>query len=346
MVESKLIRSSEHAYQILSPLGEGGQGKTYLVEREGEPGSRYVLKQLRMELVDDWKQVELFEREVGALAELEHPGIPRLVDRIEEDGRTAGLVQTQVPGRTVAAWIQDTAPLSPERFEQILRQALEILAYLQERVPPLMHRDINPRNLMFDEGHTYLVDFGAVRVGGRSDMTSVGTFGYMAPEQIIGRPEPASDVFGLGMTLICLAERLDVGELPMDGASGQIDTKQLLRDVEPRVREVLLGMIEPGLDARIARAKEALQRLDRPPAALVAPPSASIAPPMPARSPATGLLAAGVLGAVLLVTAMVFMVTLEPAADPPQPPEPAVVAPPPAPPVPEAPPAPPAPEMA
>ncbi|MCA9712507.1 MAG: serine/threonine protein kinase, partial [Myxococcales bacterium] len=242
-----IVRSEEHAYRVVEALGEGGQGKTLLVEREGEPGSRYVLKRLRIEHVDDWKQVELFEREVTTLAALDHPGIPRLVDRIVEDERTAGIVQARAPGRTMAQQIADHEPLGPARFEQVLRQGLEILAYLHERVPPVLHRDINPRNVMIDDEHTSLIDFGAVRVGGKTDMTSVGTFGYMAPEQIIGRPEPASDVYGLGMTLVSLAERRDVGDLPIDPRTGQVDPTRLLRGVEPRVRDVVLGMIEPGL---------------------------------------------------------------------------------------------------
>ncbi len=268
--------SADHTYRVVRELSEGGQGKTLLVEREGEPGSSYVLKLLRMEHVDDWKQVELFEREVTTLGTLDHPGIPRLIDRIVEDERTAGIVQTEVPGQTLAQKIAEHQPLPPERFEQIVRQCLEILMYLQEQVPPVMHRDINPRNVMLDEERTYLIDFGAVRVGGKTDMTSVGTFGYMAPEQIIGRPVPASDMYGLGMTLVSLAERRDVGDLPVDASTGQVDRARLLQGMEPQLREVVLGMIEPGLAERVATPQEALARLDAPPApkALPAPEAA------------------------------------------------------------------------
>ena len=252
--------SKTHAYDVVRELGQGGQGRTLLVERQGEPGSRYVLKVLRIEHVDDWKQVELFEREVATLAALDHPGIPRLVDRIEEDGRTAGIVQTFVEGHTLAEQIAKHGPLGAARFERLLRECLDILAHLHEQVPPVLHRDINPRNVMLGPDRAHLIDFGAVRVGGKTDMTSVGTFGYMPPEQLIGRPVPASDMYGLGMTLVSLAERREVGDLPQDPSTGRVDAAKLMLRVEPRVRDVVLAMIEPGLGERLGNPRQALAR--------------------------------------------------------------------------------------
>lgn len=301
--DDEIVRSGEHRYRVLRSLGSGGQTRARLVERIGEPDSRYVLKMLRLEHVEDWKQVELFERQVKTLAALDHPGIPRLIDRIEEDGRTAGIVETFVDGHTIAQHIADHGPVSAERFERILRECLEILAYLRERVPPVLHRDINPKNVMLTEDHTYLIDFGAVRVGGKTDMTSVGTFGYMAPEQIIGRAELASDMYGLGMTMVCLAEHRDVGDLPIDPSTGRVDPTSLLKTVEPRVRDVVLGMIEPGLAERLGDPREALRRLDAPPSALATRESTALA-----RGPrstgrwillGTGGVAAAVVGIVL-----------------------------------------------
>jgi serine/threonine protein kinase len=262
--QSTAFASKTHAYTVVRELGKGGQGRTLLVEREGEAGSRYVLKLLRLEHVDDWKQVELFEREVATLAALDHPGIPRLVDRIEEDGRTAGIVQTLVEGHTLAEQIAAHGPIDAARFERILRECLDILVHLHEQVPPVLHRDINPRNVMLGPDRTYLIDFGAVRVGGKTDMTSVGTFGYMPPEQLIGRPVPASDMYGLGMTLVSLAERREVGDLPQDPSTGRVDAAKLLSRVEPRVRDVVLAMIEPGLGERLGDPRQALRRLDSP----------------------------------------------------------------------------------
>ena len=183
--------SKSHAYTVVRELGRGGQGRTMLVERESEPGSRYVLKLLRLEHVDDWKQVELFEREVATLAALDHPGIPRLVDRIEDDGRTAGIVQTFVEGHTLAEQIATHGPLGAARFERILRECLDILAHLHEQVPPVLHRDIKTRNVMLGPDRTYLIYFCAVRVGGKTDMPSIGLRGE--PREVTGTVRVITD---------------------------------------------------------------------------------------------------------------------------------------------------------
>jgi serine/threonine protein kinase len=344
--EPARVRSAEHEYVVDRALGEGGQGKTLLVHRADAPGQSYVLKQLRLEHADDWKQIELFEREVTTLAALSHPGIPRLVDRIVEDGRTSGIVQTYVEGHTVAAQIAERGTMDARRFERLLRESLEILAVLRAQVPPVLHRDINPKNVMIGD-RAYLIDFGAVRVGGKTDMTSVGTFGYMAPEQIIGRPGPASDMYGLGMTFVSLAEGRDVGDLAVDPATGQLDRDAVLRDVQPRVRDVVLAMIEPGLGARLGDPSEALRRLDAPPTALaVVAPTQALAvrskPPfsVPALAVGAGLLVLAALGAVLALSSAPPAPPQTPAVVQPAPPPPAPVPAPiraPAPPVPAAP---------
>ena len=314
--------SKSHAYTVVRELGRGGQGRTMLVERESEPGSRYVLKLLRLEHVDDWKQVELFEREVATLAALDHPGIPRLVDRIEDDGRTAGIVQTFVEGHTLAEQIATHGPLGAARFERILRECLDILAHLHEQVPPVLHRDINPRNVMLGPDRTYLIDFGAVRVGGKTDMTSVGTFGYMPPEQLIGRPVPASDMYGLGMTLVSLAERREVGDLPQDPSTGRVDAAKLLLRVEPRVRDVVLAMIEPGLGERLGDPRQALRRLDAPPVLPVKAAKAEVAvDPAPSRLRRTAQVWAVLVG----MLAVSYFVFARPEVSAPVPPEPRVI---------------------
>lgn len=316
---AKSFRSADHEYVVVRELGHGGQGRTLLVQRAGEPESRYVLKLLRLEHVDDWKQVELFEREVSTLAALSHPGIPRLVDRIVEDERTAGIVQSYVDGHTIAAQIAEPSPMPAARFERLLRDVLEILAELHGQVPPVLHRDINPKNVMIAPDRAYLIDFGAVRVGGTTDMTSVGTFGYMAPEQIIGRPVPASDMYGLGMTFVSLGEGCDVGDLPMDAATGRVNATELLRSVEPRVRDVVLGMIEPGLEARISDPREALRRLDAPAILPVRAAPVDVATRVSSRAlvPIIG----GAIAALAFATAIVVFRSPAPAPVPPVPAE-------------------------
>ncbi|MEZ4382619.1 MAG: serine/threonine-protein kinase [Nannocystaceae bacterium] len=244
-------------------LGRGASGVAYLCRRESD-GARFVLKELRLAMIEEWKSLELFEREVATLRSLDHPGIPGYVDAVldRDNGRFA-LVQEHVEGRTLADLIDAGESLSIEAFTAYLRGALEVLVYLHGRVPPVIHRDLQPRNLMVAGDRLYVIDFGAVCLASTESttVTVVGSFGYMAPEQQRGRATPASDLFALGMTFVALAARRDPAQLPADPQSGQVDPRGLLAIPTP-LQELLLAMIEPGLGKRLGRASEALARLD------------------------------------------------------------------------------------
>ncbi|MCA9656893.1 MAG: protein kinase [Myxococcales bacterium] len=244
-------------------VGRGASGVTYLCRREAD-GARFVLKELRLEMLEEWKSLELFEREVATLRSLDHPAIPSYVDAVldRERGRFA-LVQEYVEGRTLADVIDAGESLALEQFEAYLRGALEVLVYLHGRVPPVIHRDLQPRNLMIAGDRLFVIDFGAVALASAvsTTLTVVGSFGYMAPEQQRGRATPASDLYGLGMTFIALAARREPADMPEDPESGQIDPRGIL-PVPKRLRELLLAMIEPGLGKRLGRASEALTRLN------------------------------------------------------------------------------------
>lgn len=296
---TKIFTSKSATYTAERQLGKGGQGVTWIVKKGEE---RFVLKELRVEHIDDWKALDLFEREVEALASLSHPGIPKLVDKITEDGRTSAIVQTLIEGESLRSLLTK-GPLPKERFEKALRQCLEILVYLHGLVPPLIHRDIQPGNIMLGD-RAYLIDFGAVRFGHATNLTAVGTFGYMSPEQIMGRASPASDMFSLGMSFISLAVRKEASELPINPRTGGVDAEALLvsSGVEPRVRRVLLEMTRPGVAERLGDASLALRRLDEePPRAEVATPKARAAAPRGTTAAIVGAISAVALGAALLL---------------------------------------------
>jgi hypothetical protein len=108
--------------------------------------------------------------------------------------------------------------LSPPDIKQIAIATLEILVYLQAQKPPIIHRDIKPENLLIDEElNVYLVDFGFARLGGGNIAASSvvkGTMGFMPPEQMFNRQlTEASDLYGLGATLICLLTGTKSGEI-------------------------------------------------------------------------------------------------------------------------------------
>ncbi|OIP42168.1 MAG: hypothetical protein AUK47_05095 [Deltaproteobacteria bacterium CG2_30_63_29] len=308
-------RSASDLYDIERELGRGGMGCTYVV-RARSNHQRYVLKELLIEQVDNWKSLELFERELAALRALEHPGIPKLVDVIEgEEGRVTGLVQELIEGETVQQ-MMEAGPLGLDQLERILAECLEILAYLRSRVPPVVHRDITPRNVMVDRVGAHLIDFGSVKwaVSGSTALTSVGTFGYMAPEQMMGRPQPASDMYALGMTLVALASRRDPAEFQVDDATGRVDVRRQL-ELPDWFEEILERMTAPGLAERLSDPREALRLLGERGSALVpVGRAAEVAKVAPNRAVAVVSLAL-----IAVAAGAVFVLSSAPDAPPPVP---------------------------
>jgi serine/threonine protein kinase len=103
-----------------------------------------------------------------------------------------------------------------------MMQLLDILKQLHAHEPPVIHRDIKPSNILLkalggDDYEVYLIDFGAVAnpqvQGGGS--TVAGTFGYMAPEQLTGKPCPASDIYSLAAVAVYLISGRSPADMPM-----------------------------------------------------------------------------------------------------------------------------------
>lgn len=260
-----VFRTPAASYTVTETLRESASASTYAVQRESD-GAPFVLKRLAIANLRHWKQFDLFEREVAALRAIEHPFVPRWVDsHLDENAGVFLSVQTRVEGITLRALLRDQGGLAAVDVENYLRQALGILTHLHERAPQIIHRDINPSNVMVARGQVYLIDFGAVKVGNAqsTSMTTVGTFGYMAPEQLLGRATVQSDLFGLGMTMVAMATGMEPASLPQDPKTGQVDPSSVLH-APPHLTRALLALIRPGVAERPQSARQALMLLDQP----------------------------------------------------------------------------------
>ena len=135
------------------------------------------------------------------------------------------------------------------RFLDCAKQAL---AYLHGRNPPIVHRDIKPRNVIRrPDGSYVLVDFGAVseHMKPRGGSTVVGTVGYMAPEQLQGRALPQTDVYAVGATILAGLSRRDPDQLPHKGL--RVDVRSALEGrASADMIAMLEGMLEPDPDLR------------------------------------------------------------------------------------------------
>ena len=252
-------------YQITDVLGEGGIGITYAAT-DLTNGQAIALKALSFRRVKDWKVLDLFEREARVLSQLNHPAIASYLGYFQVDtegDRGFYIVQELVEGRSLAQAIAEGWHGSEDDIRAIATQVLEILIYLHELKPPVIHRDIKPQNLiMQSDRRIMLVDFGAVqdtyRDTQRGGSTVVGTYGYMPPEQFRGKAVPATDLYGLGATLLFLLTGRSPAELP------EIKLKISFRksvSISDHFANWLDKMIEPTLEDRFSNARQALKSL-------------------------------------------------------------------------------------
>jgi serine/threonine protein kinase len=325
------VQGAAGRYRIEAHLGRGGFGDSF--RARAASGAAVTLKVLRLERLESWKALDLFDREARALAVLDHPRLPRLVELFVTDGERASgvvdgetvtaalerapggarvvLVQSYIPGRSLQATIDAGERLGRALATDLARDLLEILDHLHRGDPPIIHRDLKPSNVILDgEGRAHLIDFGAIqtrlRAAAESGSTMVGTIGYFPHEQILGRAVPASDLYALGMTLLVALTGQPPEALPHDEATGKIRPPDGL---PPPLARLLHAVLEPAPGARPPSARAALQLLDG--HADIGPPGVvtPVGAPPPALSPDAArrqrwlyrLVLAGSLGGAALV---------------------------------------------
>ncbi len=247
---------SLEAYEIKTELGSGGFGTTYLATHLAS-GEACAVKALSFEHLQDWKSVELFEREAQTLQQLKHPRIPRYRDFIQQtinEKTRFFLVQDYASGKSLQDGIEQGKHFTEAEVIDLALQITEILIYLQAHHPPFIHRDIKPENIILNEGQAFLIDFGAVSkyAPGQRGSTMVGSLGYMAPEQFHGQAYPATDIYGLGVNLLYLLTH----QQPSDLSAGGFTLKfRHLLQCSNGLTEVLTKMVAPHHEDRYPHAK-------------------------------------------------------------------------------------------
>ncbi|PSN77310.1 serine/threonine protein kinase [filamentous cyanobacterium CCP4] len=271
-------------YRILRPLGQGSSGTTYAAEVLAT-GQTIALKALSLRGLQDWKKIELFEREARILKSLSHPAIPQYIDFFQvdtADNRWFYLAQDLADGTSLADWVEAGGRVDEAEARRIAAAVLEVLVYLHGLNPPVIHRDIKPQNIIRrDDGHIYLVDFGAVQAvycHGQGS-TVVGTYGYMAPEQFRGQAVPATDLYGLGATLLFLLTHQSPADLPQERL--RINFRPYV-SVSDAFADWLDQLIDPLVEDRFASAQVALTALTQPAPLATATKPRPLAPRPPA----------------------------------------------------------------
>ena len=274
------VKSGEGTTLVIrNVLGKGSFGTTYACERP-DVGDEVALKVLTLREMRDWKALQLFEREAKTLKGLSHPAIPAYVDYFEVDSECDVkfcLVQKIAPGASLQSLVDGGwRPTEPE-IVAIAEQLLETLAYLASLRPPVAHRDVKPGNVVLDRetGAVSLVDFGATAEAAVTaafelmeegsayqsavGSTVVGTFGYAAPEQMMGVPSAVSDLYSAGAVVLFLLS----GRAPstMPSARLRVDFRGVVTIQNPRLEAVVARLLEPTPEDRFASARDALAAL-------------------------------------------------------------------------------------
>jgi serine/threonine protein kinase len=260
-------------YLVQTQLGKKAGRRTFLAE-DSTTQDLVIIKFLAFSSDFEWDDLKLFEREAETLKTLNHPAIPRYLDYFEvNSGNVKGfaLVQTYIPAQTLEQYIQGGRSFTQNEVIEVAKSILEILIYLHQRNPPVIHRDVKPSNILLGDrsgnspGKVYLIDFGSVQTVAANEgatRTVVGTYGYMPPEQFGGRTVPASDLYGLGATLIYMVTGSHPADLPE--VDGRIQFEELTNLI-PGFRQWLQRMTETSLNKRLSSAAEALQTIDMQP---------------------------------------------------------------------------------
>jgi serine/threonine protein kinase len=254
-------------YQKIRELGHNRAGGivTYLAT-DTQTGEPVVIKQFQFaQSGSEWSGFKTFEREIQVLRSLNHTGIPRYLDSFETP-KGFCMVQEYKNASSLAV----PRSFSSEEIKQIAISVLDILIYLQNQTPPIVHRDIKPDNILVDDRlNVYLVDFGLARIGyseGATSSVAAGTFGFMAPEQLYNRQlSNATDLYGFGATLICVLAGTKSSEIEkLIDEDNRLSFNHLASQLSPSFMEWLSKMVQPGQKDRYPSAAAAKTALIQP----------------------------------------------------------------------------------
>jgi eukaryotic-like serine/threonine-protein kinase len=258
-------------YQLISQLGAGGFGRTFLAHDLHLPGHpRCVIKQLKPQVNNDqalrmaWR---CFNTEAQVLYQLgSNEQVPRLLAHFE-DNQEFYLAQELIEGDSLVHALVEGKRWSQGQAIAFVRDILEVLAFVHQK--QVIHRDIKPSNLIRrrQDGRVVLIDFGAVKqVGaqnfdpesGLTNLTiSIGTKGYMPNEQVAGKPRFSSDIYAVGVIGIQALSGVLPRNLQEDN-QGELAWHDLVPNLDPAFRKILDRMVRYDFRERYANAGEAL----------------------------------------------------------------------------------------
>jgi serine/threonine protein kinase len=235
--DSAAVREAlKDEYELEKELGRGGMAIVYKA-RDRALERDVAIKVLPFSLSFDAEFVERFQREARTSAKLEHPNIIPIY-RVGKSGRVIYFVMKFIRGQTLSHVIEQRGALPVPEIKRLLIEAGRALGYAHKH--GIVHRDVKPDNIMFDElGQAIVTDFGIAKAQSGAKLTgtgmSIGTPHYMSPEQARAQNlDGKSDIYSLGVVgYQCLT-----GHVPFNGEdSFSIGYKHIMEELPTPVLE-------------------------------------------------------------------------------------------------------------
>ena len=255
-------------YQITGVLGRGGFAVTYLVGDLRLKGKRRALKEIPLIFYD--------EAETELLTRLQHPAVPDIVDRFEQDPMMYLVLEFGGHRNLESERRRRNGTIPVAEVLPWMRQLCDVLSYLHDQKPPIIHRDLKPENILLDEhDRIMLIDFGIAKESGEFAVTRTiarsASHGFSPPEQVLGTgTDQRSDVYALGATMYALL----TGQAPPP-AHERVAGRELSmpRTLAPTIPEPLQAAIVQALSLNINHRQQSIRELGR-----MCEPEAAMAP--------------------------------------------------------------------
>ncbi|MCA9009425.1 MAG: serine/threonine protein kinase [Planctomycetaceae bacterium] len=254
-------------YIVERKIGEGAHGTVYAAHHRDKPSTTVALK-----VVENRGNLDRLLLEPEILSKLRHPGIVGLQDYFIDNDRLVVSLEF-LNGGDLKAWSKAHGQFNAAETRDFMRQMASALQHAHEA--GVLHRDIKPANIIVVEGRDgpryVLTDFGISRIseGLQVSRKTGGTYHFMAPEQLRGRPTAQSDLWALGV----VAYQLLTSELPFGGETvkelaaevlykSPVPLASLLKDFhDDELAEIIYGTLEKQPANRIDSAAALLQQL-------------------------------------------------------------------------------------
>ncbi len=233
-------------YRLSARLGAGGMGVVYLAT--ASDGRQVAVKVPRPELADDVEFRGRFRREVTSLARVRGVCTVQVIEA-DTESPNPFLVTEYAPGPSLSEHVSSAGPLEPGLLYGLAAGLADALTVIH--ACGIVHRDLKPSNVLLSPAGPKVIDFGIAQTLDSTAVTrtgmTVGSAGFMAPEQIAGRPGQAADIFAWGLVIGYAAS----GQQPYGTGPVDVILYRIIHDA-PDISAVQ-GGLRPLVEAALAK---------------------------------------------------------------------------------------------